>query len=413
MKIIFSHPTGNSNVRNALNGLLNHNILHSFHTSLAFFPNIFTNYIFKFSFLKELKRREFNKTLHKFTLQYPFKETGRHISSKFNLNYLINKEESYFSIDSVYSYLDYKVSNYLNKNHNKIHSIYAFEDEALQSFLIAKNYNITKFYELPTGYWKAARLLLNKERESRPDWSMTISNFVDSDNKIKRKDKELELADYIIVASQFTKNTLDFYPQKLNNIKVISYGFPSIREKEFYNNNVNKSLKLLFVGKLTQSKGLANILEAVNFFNNLVELTIVGNTIIKDCKPLNDGLKKHKWIPSLPHNEILELMSNNDILLFPSLFEGFGLVISESMSQGTPVITTNRTAGADFIKHGENGWLVEPGSTKSLINCIQNILDNRELIELNGRNALITAKNRPWSKYSNDLSIFLKENARR
>jgi glycosyltransferase involved in cell wall biosynthesis len=37
----------------------------------------------------------------------------------------------------------------------------------------------------------------------------------------------------------------------------------------------------------------------------------------------------------MPHNEVLKLMRENDVLVFPSLFEGFGLVITEAMSQGT------------------------------------------------------------------------------
>jgi glycosyltransferase involved in cell wall biosynthesis len=103
-------------------------------------------------------------------------------------------------------------------------------------------------------------------------------------------------------------------------------------------------------------------------------------------------------------------MENNDILLFPSLFEGFGLVVSESMSQGTPVITTNRTAGADLIQDGYNGWLVTPGSTESLISCLENILSQPEIIRIVGQNAINSALNRPWSKYSDELSKYIKDN---
>ena len=50
-------------------------------------------------------------------------------------------------------------------------------------------------------------------------------------------------------------------------------------------------------------------------------------------------------------------MKEHDVLIFPSLFEGFGLVITEAMAQGTPVITTDRTAGPDVISDNENGCL--------------------------------------------------------
>jgi glycosyltransferase involved in cell wall biosynthesis len=58
-------------------------------------------------------------------------------------------------------------------------------------------------------------------------------------------------------------------------------------------------------------------------------------------------------IAGSPHfriHEVLREMQRHDVLVFPSLFEGFGLVIVEAMSQGLPVITTSHTAGPDIIE---------------------------------------------------------------
>jgi glycosyltransferase involved in cell wall biosynthesis len=119
---------------------------------------------------------------------------------------------------------------------------------------------------------------------------------------------------------------------------------------------------------------------------------------------LNTALNRYKWIPSLPHAEILQLMQQHDVLVFPSLFEGFGLVITEAMSQGTPVITTNRTAGPDLISHGENGWIVEAGSTEALMQNIEGLLSRPEQIVAAGKAAMQAAKNRPWQVYGVELA---------
>jgi glycosyltransferase involved in cell wall biosynthesis len=74
------------------------------------------------------------------------------------------------------------------------------------------------------------------------------------------------------------------------------------------------------------------------------------------------------------------------------------------MSQGTPVITTNRTAGQEFISNGENGWLVEAGSTEALEDTIEEILQRPEILEVAGRNAMNTAAKRPWSSYGDELA---------
>jgi len=412
MKILLAHPTGNANVRAALKGIQDAKILAAFYTSIACFSNSFLAKLSKLPTFKEINRRRFDSSLQTFTTLFFFRELGRLFASKMKLNFLTKHETGFFCIDSVYKNVDLKVSIELKKYKN-LNAIYAYEDSALNSFKEAKRLQITCIYDLPIGYWRSARKLLNEERIIRPEWSSTLIGFKDSIKKLENKDKEIALADHIIVASSFTKKTLEEYPGKIASITVIPYGFPPVVYNRIYSKLVDRPLRLLFVGGLSQRKGIANIFEAVAQLGESVNLTIVGNKSVEDCQSLNIAIQQHRYIPSLPHSEVLNLMREHDVFVFPSLFEGFGLVITEAMSQGTPVITTNRTAGVDFIKHGENGWLVEAGSTKSLIDCIKNILDNPELIELNGRNALITAKSRPWSKYSNDLSTFLKDNVKR
>lgn len=106
---------------------------------------------------------------------------------------------------------------------------------------------------------------------------------------------------------------------------------------------------------------------------------------------------------------MLELMREHDVLVFPSLFEGFGMVITEAMAQGTPVITTRNTAGVDLINDGENGWLIEAGSTKELRLAIENVIKTPHLIATVGKKAMETAKQRPWDVYSRELGEAVKE----
>lgn len=408
MKILFSHPTGNANVRAALKGVQKQGLLSCFYTSIASFSGSFLDRLSNFSPLAEIKRRKFESTLQRVTVSHPFKELGRLIATKLGLFFLTKHETGYFCVDAVYNGIDEKVAGALRLN-NKADAVYAYEDGAFHSFKTAKELGITCLYDLPIGYWRTARLLLEEERNLRPDWASTLTGFKDSKNKLERKDSELALADQIIVASSFTKQTLDNYPGQLAPITVIPYGFPPVITGRVYESLENRPLKLLFVGGLSQRKGIANLLEAVDQLGDAVTLTIVGHKAVEDCVPLNEALKRHKYIPSLPHEEILKIMGEQDVFVFPSLFEGFGLVITEAMSQGTPVITTNRTAGPDLIEDGKNGWLVEAGSTKALKQCIEMLVANPHLVQEAGLAAMKTASLRPWDSYSRELGIFLQK----
>ena len=406
MKLIFSHPTGNANVRMAVNGLARANLLYRFYTAIACFPG---TALFRISSLRpfsEIRRRLFDEILKNLTVTFPWIEVGRLAASKGRITKLIEHEKGLFCIDSVYKDIDKRVAISLRSAcKDGVKAVYAFEDGASFSFREGKRLGLQCLYDLPTGYWRASRDLLKSEHERWPDWVSTLTGFQDSEVKLLRKDDELALADLIFVASTFTAETLKHYPGDLGRVKVIPYGFPPvIKEKDYRIITGCKPLKLLFVGKLTQQKGLADLLAAVEPLSDDVELTLIGQKGIEDCKALDSALRKFTWIPGLPHHEILKHMREHDVLIFPSLFDGFGLVITEAMSQGTPVITTERTGGRDFIQHGQNGWLFNAGSVSELRASIRHLLHFPESIAEVGTNALITARSRPWSVYSNELN---------
>jgi glycosyltransferase involved in cell wall biosynthesis len=407
LNVLIQHPTGNANSRAAAKGLFEANMLAGFRTTIATFPGDILDRLSALSLFSELKRRNFESALQSKTEIWPWRELGRLFASKSGLTSLIEHETGFFSIDSVYHSLDRHVAASLTlKSRQRIDAVYAYEDGAADSFRAAKSLGVQCLYDLPIGYWRAAQRLLESERERWPEWASTLTGFRDSIDKLMRKDEELRLADQILVASQFTADTLRDFPGQLAPIKVVPYGFPTVGESRAYSNNKGP-LKLLFVGGLSQRKGIANLFSAVAALGSRVELTIVGRKASNDCPALNAALSRHHWIPSLPHSQVLKIMRDHDVLVFPSLFEGFGLVITEAMSQGTPVITTNRTAGPDLIEHGRNGWLVEAGSTSALQATIEELLYLPQQIPEVGRAAMETARSRPWEVYGLELATAL------
>ncbi len=404
MNIIFSHPTGNANVRAAATGFAEADVLKEFHTSLAVFPGSMLDRMSRIGIFSDFQRRGFDPVLKSRTKTSPWKELVRLSAPRIGLSKFTTHETGRFCIDSVYKNIDRQVASRIKHPAIGIDAVFAYEDGAVFSFQEAKKRGLQCFYDLPTGHWRAARRLLEEEKLRHPDWASTITGFRDSEIKLNRKDEELRLADRIFVASTFTANTLKEFPGKLAPVEVIPYGFPRTGKARNYEGfSKKRPLKLLFVGKLTQQKGIADLFQAVEKLGKKVELTVVGYKAEKECAPLEAALEKYRWFPSLPHNQVLELMRTQDILIFPSLFDGFGLVISEAMSQGTPVIATNRCAGPDLIKHGENGWLVEAGSAPEIQGLIEEILTNPQCIARAGKMAMETASKRPWEVYQQEL----------
>ena len=407
-KIILLHPTGNMNTRAALRGFFDAGILGRFDTCIACFRNTFPYLLSGLPFLKELRRREYPEYLKHLVRTRLGREAGRQIASKMKISPLLKHETGFFCIDNVYRDLDKHVSGEIRRNHERFAAVYAYEDCAFNTFTEAKSHKMKCMLDLPTGYWRAMRKLLSEEKMSNPEWAMTLRGFNDSEEKLGKKDMELAMADRIYVASSFTKKTLELYPGKLGEIEIIPYGFPPVRRSRVYQPFGTRKIKALFVGGLSQQKGLSYLFEAVNGLENHIELTIVGRGDLGGCPALESALKKVNHIPSLSHDRILDLMSEHDLFIFPSLFEGFGLVITEAMSQGTPVITTERTCGPDIITHGKDGWIVKAGSAKPIRELLMDFIRHPEMIQEVGRNAMMTAASRPWRCYEQELAVSVK-----
>ncbi|HJS00124.1 MAG TPA: hypothetical protein VJ780_04235, partial [Flavobacterium sp.] len=233
--ILFSHPTLNANAKALINGLLKNQILYKLFTCIAIFEGQFLFKLGENPKLKDLKRRSLDTSWKPFTVSKSFFEFGRLLASKSKINALIKHEKGLFCIDKVYQKQDQWVADSLVKSKKKgLKAVYAYEDGALKTFIKAKQLGITCIYDLPIGYWKSARLLMEKEFEINPEWSDTLTGFNDSQSKLDQKDKELALADVIYVASSFTKKTLEEYSGSLAEIKVIPYGFPEVNTKKEY-----------------------------------------------------------------------------------------------------------------------------------------------------------------------------------
>lgn len=404
MNILISHLAGNANTRAAVYGLKRAGLLGRYITSVAVFNDWKGGLLKKLPVLKKFARKCYQDCVRSQTICYPWRELGRQFSGMMHLQQLVSTENAYFSVFQGCRYIDHKAARYLTGHAVQLDAVYCYEDIALETFRTAKLLGKKCIYDLPIGHWREMRKLLGEERSNQPDWAVTLGGFKDSDAKLAQKDEELALADKIYVASTFTKNSLRCFPRPLADIEVIPYGFPEVNKARIYHPFKGRKIKALFVGGLSQRKGIAYVFEAVRGLEDKVELTVVGSGNLEGCCALKKALSHVTYIPSMPHEQVLQLMSEHDVFLFPSLFEGFGLVITESMSQGTPVITTDRTCGPDLLTNGQDGWIVEAGTARPIRELLESFIKNPEQLTTVGRAAQATAAQRPWRKYEEELS---------
>lgn len=401
--ILLSHPTANQNVRQTALALAEAGLLKEFWTCVNWRRDGFLDrcVVFTARARRQLRRRSFPPELQPFIKTFPWREGARLVFGQIGLD-----EIGSFSMDAVYDSFDRRVARRLMSS-RQINAVYAYDGEALESFRVAKVRGLKCIYEHPIVYWRKVRDLQREEAALHPEWTPTLLSLRDSDEKLARKDEELALADVVIAPSTFSSESLAHAPSLKGPLRVIPYGAPPVR------NLVRPAaargkLRVLFVGALSQAKGLGYLLEATTRLQRHIELTLIGQRL-SSVIPAQAVLDRHRWISSLPHEQLLEEMARHDVLVFPSLHEGFGLVILEAMAQGTPVITTAHTGGPDVIEEGVDGFIVPIRSADAIAEKLDLLARDHERLAAMKQAAHRKAEGRSWRIYRECLAALARE----
>jgi glycosyltransferase involved in cell wall biosynthesis len=102
-------------------------------------------------------------------------------------------------------------------------------------------------------------------------------------------------------------------------------------------------------------------------------------------------------------------MQGAHALIFPTLCDGFGLVVNEAFSQGLPVVTTRRAGAADLVREGENGWLIEAGDAGAIAAVIERLEGDRGGLAALRPAALRTAAGWQWHDYRRRIREVLEQ----
>ncbi len=299
-------------------------------------------------------------------------------------------------MDSVYRALDRRLATALDEERPDV--VYCYEDAALQTFLTAKKLGIHRAYDLPIAYWQTVKVLLDDEAARCPEWEPTLISTQDSEEKLGRKDAELELAELIVCPSHFVFRSLPAEQQK--RATVSEFGSPgTIPDHAVERRAAEAKLRFLFAGTMSQRKGLADVFQAFKLLRRQdVELVILGSALMPH-EFYRKQYREFVYESTRPHPAVLELMRNCDVLVLPSIVEGRALVQQEAMSCGLPLIVTANTGGEDLVEEGRTGFLVPIRSPEAIAEKISWFADHRHLLPELRKCAMAKARERTWEAY--------------
>ncbi|MBA3710883.1 MAG: glycosyltransferase family 4 protein [Pyrinomonadaceae bacterium] len=396
MKITISHPHGNPNSYHAAKALSEVRWLRSFEQGIAS-RGVVSMLADKLPVDadKRLRNRKFEDIPEAKQRPHILWETISRLGQKLKPAGLTPKVNWY---DVLFCGHDLQVSRELEHD---LDAIYAYEDGAKWTFTAAKRRNARAVYELPLGYYAGVASELSRAKKERPSLPFDIK--VEPQWKQQRKNVELELADLIVVPCGWAAESLRFSQTlgKKPTIK-IPYGTPA-DEIPARTHRPDGPFTILFAGQIGLRKGVPHLLEAWQKLNlKDARLWLAGGMHL-GSDYLIETSESFEHLGALPRVRLLEVMQQADLFVFPSLAEGFGLVIGEAMAAGVPVLTTMNTGGPELITNGREGWCVAAHDVDALTERIEWAFRHRdELFEM-GKLARRRAAQWTWANYRRKL----------
>jgi glycosyltransferase involved in cell wall biosynthesis len=184
-----------------------------------------------------------------------------------------------------------------------------------------------------------------------------------------------------------------FLKAGLSNDKIYAFGYfvPSVQVISINSIKRNNCLRIVFVGNLIQRKGIESLLNA---FNNLklkgvpVELYVYG---YGNPSVYCFNQKGVFYMGEIPFGNTQYEISKYDVLVLPSFFDGWGVVVNEAICAGLPVICSDMVGAKILIRNFSCGYVFKAGDEKNLINIINKLSNNRNLLKNLQKNTIIAS----------------------
>jgi len=208
---------------------------------------------------------------------------------------------------------------------------------------------------------------------------------------------EFEAADYVVVPSAYTYRS--FVEERFPAEKLVQVPLGvDLKEAPVDLPPKPSRFTVLMVGTDPVRKGAYYLLRAWKLLRIPDATLVIRSGIPRAARELAAG-PNVECIPPVSRKELLALYRRATVFCFPSVDDGFGLVVLEAMAHGLPVIVTPHVGAADVVRSGVDGFIVPIRDPEALAERIEFFYRNRDAVETLGRNARERAQAYSWDRY--------------
>ncbi len=210
---------------------------------------------------------------------------------------------------------------------------------------------------------------------------------------VERLKQEYEAADLITVPSDFVLQTFLDHGVARDKLAKVPYGvdISKFAPQPVADDGV---FRVVFIGGLTLRKGIRYLVDG---FNRAAipgsELILIGSQSAETDAALRGlALDGVTMTGHLPQAELPTWLSRATVFVLPSIEDGVGMVLLQALACGCPVIASTNTGGTEYIRDGENGFVVPIRDPQAIADRLTQLADDPVLAQSMRTQALATAQ---------------------
>lgn len=280
-------------------------------------------------------------------------------------------------------------------------AVHSYEDCSLWPFEAAKRRGKACIYDMPTVYYEAWKEAERGLTVRFADWLPVQQNSFNLTPSFTQKKEEMRLADLVLVPTDFVRRTIEASVEK--RIRLAAYGVDCEFWRPAAARNQDRPFRYIYAGHSSIRKGTPLLLEAWRKANlKDCELYLVGSWHLAESKK-RELPKNVRFVGQVSREILRSHMQAADVFVFPSFFEGFGLVVLEALACGLPFTSSDTTVAAD-IADDSVGRVFPTGDLDMLVEQLRFFGSHREILPEMRTSARAKAESLTWKSYREAVS---------
>jgi len=223
--------------------------------------------------------------------------------------------------------------------------------------------------------------------------------------------REIALVDHVVVPSTFVKESYIAQGVSADKVHVVPCGVDVVHYEA--TPLPDGPFTVLFWGQVQHRKGVLDLLDAWDKAAlQDARLVFIGR-VFPDARAALASLRGradievHGFVP-----DPRVFVKQAHLLAFPSLEDGFALVVTEAMACGRPALITGSVGAKDVLRDGKEGFVVGAGDVDAIAASLRGAYDNRQALQRMGRAARRRVEPYTWNEYGDAIISLYKRVAR-